>query len=347
MLTKHNYKNLKNSDISIGEGTDIFDCCKTPGPDDSKCNDCCYDTWKDELKKVNQSYSETLEQVDQMKKALTFVMERRNKFRTWLDELLKAEDLARSICNQLDIIATQSDKIWFNADKARSAIEILFCMIRDFYCRVDYIKKRYEELQRCITSNNDSSLVKGQGILKCLEDYFTKLEGLIKTRDELIKLIVEAIRLANLIRNNISTKENDNNYKPCEPGTPCNCESTDSYYGFKTIICEWYCSFKCDEECVPCSEPAPPTQTSQKQVGSGIKSSNPPESCELEPVFEFPICNDEYKCRVESMFKTDEKSVKELSDQLKEAQKQKESLQACKVSLEKAIAEVDPKARCK
>jgi hypothetical protein len=347
MLTKHNYKKLKDSDISIGEGTDIFDCCGGGGPDDSKCTDCCYDNWKDELKKVNQSYSETIEQVDQMKKTLTFVTERRDKFRKWLDELLKAEDMARNICHTLEIIAVQSDKIWLNSDKARSAIEILFCMIRDFYYRVDYIKKRYEELQRCIAGNNDSSLVKGQGILKCLDDYLVKLEAVIKTRDELIKLIVEAIKLANLIRNNISTKENDGNYKPCEPGAPCNCDSTDSHYGFKTIICEWYCSFKCDEECVPCAGEGTPTQAMAKSKGGGIKESNPPESCELEPIFDFPICNDAYKCKVENMFKEDEQSVKDLSGQLKEANKQKESLQACKTSLEKAIAEVDPKTRCK
>jgi hypothetical protein len=350
MLTKHNYKNLKDSDISIGEGTDIFKCCGSNPSDDPTCTDCCYDTWKDELKKVNQSYSETIEQVDQMKKKLTFVTERRNKFRTWLDELLKAEDMARNICHQLEIIATQSDKIWLNADKARSAIEILFCMIKDFYSRVDYIKKRYEELQRCIASNNDSSLVKGQGILKCLDDYLVKLEAIIKTRDEIIKLIVEAIKLSNLIRNNISTKENDNQYKPCEPGKPCNCDAeAESYYGFKAIICEWYCSFKCEEACVPCAQEGnTPTQQKQKQgITNSIKDACPPETCELEPTFEFPICNDSYKCCVEDMFKADEKSVKELSDQLKEANKKKESLQACKTSLEKAIAEVDPKARCK
>ncbi len=121
--------------------------------------------------------------------------------------MLKAEDLARAICNQLEIMAVQSDKIWLNAGKATSAIEILFCMIKDFYSRIDYIKKRYEELQRCITANNDPSLVKGQGLLKCLEDYYTKVEGVIKTRDELIKMMVDAVKLANLIRNNISTKE--------------------------------------------------------------------------------------------------------------------------------------------
>lgn len=347
MLTKHNYQSLKDSDISIGDGTDIFDCCRQEG-DDSGCTDCCYDNWKDELKKVNQSYSETVEQVDQMKKTLTFVTDRRDRFRKWLDELIKAEDLARNICHQLEIIAVQSDKIWLNADKARSAIEILYCMIRDFYNRVDYIKKRYEELQRCINSNNDSSLVKGQGLLKCLDDYFTKLEAVIKTRDEIIKMIVEAIKLSNLIRNHISTKENDGNFKPCEPGKPCNCEEGGiSYYGFKTIICEWYCSFECDEECVPCAEGGTTAKPQQKQVGSNIKEANPPETCELEPAFDFPICNDEYKCRVENMYKDDEKSVKDLADQLKEANKQKEALQACKTSLEKAIAEVDPKARCK
>jgi hypothetical protein len=347
MLTKHQYVRIKDSGVNIGEGSDIFKCCGSTTPDDSSCSDCCYDTWKDELKNVNQSYSEAVEHADQLKKNLSFLTERRDKFKKWLDELLKAEDLARAICNQLEIMAVQSDKIWLNAGKATSAIEILFCMIKDFYSRIDYIKKRYEELQRCITANNDPSLVKGQGLLKCLEDYYTKVEGVIKTRDELIKMMVDAVKLANLIRNNISTKENDPNFKPCQPGKPCQTsEGGTPYYGFKTVICEWYGAFKCDEECQPCHESGTPQQA-QKQANGGSKEPCVPETCELEPLFDFPICNDEYKCRIEKLFKEDEKMVKQLSAQLMEANKQKEALQACKTSLEKAIAEVDPKNKCK
>ena len=345
MLTKHNYQ---KSDTSFKEGK-IFDCCRKEVPGDSNCEDCCYDTWRDELKKVNQSYSESAEKYLQLKNSLTFITERRDKFKNWVDELLKAEDLARKICNQLEIIAVQSDKIWFNSIKAVEAIEIIFCMIRDFYMRVDYIKKRYDELQNCINANNDSSLVKGQGILKCLDDYFTKLDAVIKTRDEIMKMAVEAIKISNLIRNSISTSEANESYDPCNPGKPCSC-STDgpSIYGFKTIICEWYCSFGCDEECIPCAEGTVQVpQQSSKQVGTAIKDSKPTVSCELEPMFDFPICNDEYKCRVEKWYKTDEQCVKDLSNEVKEAIKEKESLQACKTSLEKAIAEVDPKKRCK
>lgn len=346
MLTKHNYQKTE-TDLQEGK---IFDCCRKDVPGDSGCEDCCYDSWKDELKRVNQSYSETVEKCQQIKNSLSFIIDRRNKFKTWLDELLKAEDLVKKICNQLEIIASQSDKIWFNSGKAVEAIEIVFCMIRDFYMRVDYIKKRYDELQACINANNDSSLVKGQGLLKCLEDYYAKLDGVIKTRDEIIKLAVEAIKISNLLRNHISTNDVTSEFDPCNPGAPCNC-STDgpSYYGFKTIICEWYCSFGCDEECVPCADKTTqPTQaSSQKQVGSGIKDAKPSEACELEPMFEFPICNDEYKCRVEKWYKADEQNVKDLSEELMEITKEKESLQACKSSLERAIAEVDPKKRCK
>ena len=344
MLTKHKYIKSEE-DLTKGK---IFDCCNTNVPGDTTCEDCCYDTWRDELKKVNQRYSEAVENSLQIKNSLTFITDRRDKFKTWMDELLKAEDLARKICNQLEIIAVQSDKIWYNSTKAVAAIEIVFCMIRDFYMRVDYIKKRYDDLQICINNNNDSSLVKGQGLLKCLDDYFIKLDAVIKTRDEIIKLAVEAVKLCNLIRNNISTSETIEGYDPCNTPKPCNC-TTDgpSFYGFKTIICEWYCSFGCDEDCVPCIENNGQPAPTQKTMGSGIGDSNPAVSCELEPTFNFPICNDEYKCRVEKWYKDDEQKVKDLSTTLKEATKEKEALQACKSSLQKAIIEVDPTNRCK
>ena len=341
MLTKHNYQ-ATEEDLTKGK---IFDCCNKDVPGDSNCEDCCYDTWRTELKKVNQQYSEAVENSLQIKNSLTFIADRRDKFKTWLDELLKAEDISRKICNQLEIIAVQSDKIWFNSIKAVDAIEIVFCMIRDFYFRVDYIKKRFDDLQTCINANNDASLVKGQGLLICLDDYFIKLDAVIKTRDEIIKVAVEAVKLSNLIRNNISTSEEIVGYDPCKPGLPCVSKPDVSYYGFKTVICEWYTSFGCDEECT--GIPATGTTAAVKQVGSAICDPNPPDTCELEPTFDFPICNDEYKGRVKKWYDKDEQKVKDLSNDLKEASKQKEALQACKTSLEKAIIEVDPKNRCK
>jgi len=43
----------------------------------------------------------------------------------------------------------------------------------------------------------------------------------------------------------------------------------------------------------------------------------------------------------------DEKKIKDLGNDLKESLKDKESLQACRDSLKKAVDEVNPKERCK
>jgi hypothetical protein len=356
MLTNHQYQ---PSDINLSDKeSDIFKCCRKDTPEDPTCSDCCYDTWKDELKSVVQQYNKVEEKAAQAKKKLSFATDKYQRFKTWLDELNKAEELARKICDQLEIIAGQSDKIWFNSCKAVDAIEILYCMLRDFYMQVDYIKKRYDELQNCINQNNDPALVKDKGILKCLTDYFARLNAIIITRDELIKSIVEAVKIANLIRNSISTQDCNDEFDPCDPNNkPCNCNETSaSYYGFKTIICEWYCSFGCDEACVPCgggTGTGNPGQSSASARSEG-PTTTPAEpvglcssECELEPGFGFPICNNPYKCELEDCYKKAEEDTKKAGEELKNANREKESLLACKQSLEKAIAEVDPSIRCK
>jgi hypothetical protein len=348
MLTQHNYIETK-VDIH-SDKSDIFKCCSSNTPEDPKCTDCCYDKWQDELKEVIQNFKREEERAIQAKKKFEFASEKSQRYKTWLDELKKAEELARQICYQLDIIASQSDKIWYNSIQAVRAIEILFCMLRDFYMQVDCIKKRYDTLWTCINSNNDPSLQsKDKGLLKCLSEYYKKLEEVIKTRDEIIIAIVDAVKISNLIRNSISTQDCPKDYNPCGDKKACNCDCApgDVYYGFKTIICEWYCDFKCDEPCGPVNNPK--QQTTNNSVQNNPISTNLnfcAANCELEPVFEFPFCNNPYKSELEECYKTSDTEASEAAESLMQANKSKEALWACKQSLEKAIAEVNPKNRC-
>lgn len=351
MLTQHHY-NPSNKDI--GEGSKIFDCCRIQPPDDPKCSDCCYDNWNDELKDVSARYTNTVEEVLQIQNRLTLVVDKRNRFKKWIDELNDAEEKARAISDQLEILANQSQKIWYSACKANEAIEILFCMIRDFYYQVDEIKKRYDSLQNCINNNTDPALVKDQGILKCLGEYYKKLEEVIKTRDELIKAVVEAIRLAQLIRNNISTRNcpcDDDNYDPCKKDKVCDCKEPGDFYGFKTIICDWYCAFHCNDTTRPCDDDEEVTKSKNQSAQQSNDSSNDPckqEICHLKPCFDLPICNNSnYKKTISELYEKDSKCVTNLSDKLKDKNKEKEALDACKKSLESAIKEVNPKERCK
>jgi len=341
MLTQHNYTNI---DPNWDKDT-ILECCQPNKPGTPPCSDCCYDSWEIELIKVNPAYNAIVELTNQYQKRVDFITARRDRYKSWVDEFTKAEKLARDICDQLGLIAVQSDKIWYNACDAEKAIEILFCMIRDIYMQVDELGTLYIDLQNCVTRNNDPALNKGQGIFKYLDDFKTKLDATVKTRDDVIKNIVLAVQLSSLIRNGISTRDcpkaSDPPYNPCAPDlTPCASINGTVYYGFKTVICEWYNDFACSVECTDS------TSTTTATTASTPTADNNPE-CELIPTFDFPICNNSFKNDVQSWVDADDTLLVTLVAQLNDAKKRREALLACKTSLDLAIKAVDPATRCK
>ncbi len=352
-LTKHPYEPTGND-----WDKDILECCGTD-PDNPGCVECCYDDWQTELKIVVQDYNQTVEDANQKQNKWNIIYARRNTYKSWVSELDKAEELAEDICNQLEIIALQSDKIWHNACKAVDAIEILFCMLRDFFMQLDNLILIYGDLQTCISKNNDSALVKGQGILKYLDDYKQKLDAVLKSRDDIIKSITDAIKLSNLIANYITTRDccaDDNCYDPCADNQkPCAGygKNGEKYYGFKTVICEWYNAFGCDVPCEDNNQQNQGNQTQQQhqhmnyQEDKNENECDDNKDCELTPTFDFPICKNNYKNCVEQWLEDDEAELKQLTKDLQNAKKKKESLSACKTNLENAIKAVDPKERCK
>lgn len=322
MLTVHNYQKLPdNWDDSTKE------CCDKEDPENPKGCDCCYDSWQDELKVVNLTYNESQEKARQLKDQLTVVADRRDRLKTWHDEMTKANDLARKICDQLEIMLDQTGKIAINTDLAVQAIKTLYCMIKDFYMQIDLIKTKYDRLLNCIKCLNNAALSTGQGIMKCLDEYGKKLEALIATRDELIKMLMEVIQIAWRINKNI-----------------------DVDFGFTTVITEWQtainCAVGCDDEGDPCPPPA------GAKAKSHASAAEPQEdsclgACDLVPIFQFPICKDPYYKCVDDQYIADKKEAEDLGKQLLTENKKKEGLLACKTSLESAIKEVDPKNRCK
>lgn len=347
MLTVHHYHKLNDN----WDKDSIKECCKTTTVDEQPCDDCGYDTWSDKLKQVSKYLKAKQEKSAQLQKKTDFLKSRRDTFKTWLDEMDEAQKQAQDICKQLELIATQSNKIWANSFLAVKAIQVLFCMIRDFYSQLDYLKERYDLLQKCIAKNPDPSLVAGQGIRKCLDEYGVKLDAIIKTCSDIIKAAVDAVRLSNLLRNNISTREWPVKYVPCvTPYDPCatlepDCPSHNHHHGFKTIICEWHRLFNCDEACNDDCSKAP--NNNQQISGNAPKANGCQDDCCELNTFRFPICNDDYRECVKKRYKDDDSSVKKIEVELKEVNKEKEALQACKNSLEAAIKAVDPAARCK
>ncbi len=321
MITKHKCEKVKETPWK----DKIKECCDKEDPDNPKGCDCCYDTWTEELKDVNTKYSEASEEALHVSMELAYIAERRDKLKIWYDELTKANDLSQYICDQLEVMQDQIEKVAKNTRYAIKAIKILYCMIRDFYMQIDLIKTKYDQIYSCIRCLNDPVLVPGQGILKCLEEYGKKLDIMIATRDELLKMVMAAIYLAYRINKNLAQE-----------------------YGLYMVIGEWRITFNCDEACGN----GDTAQSSYKAQSRGTQSKYEEEDhdeekkCKLAPRLKFPICNDPYYDKIKDKYDADKAKVSELAKNLIDLNKKKESLLACKQSLEGAIKEVDPKIRC-
>jgi len=331
MLTEHTYQKLpENWDSKIKE------CCDKENPDDPRGCDCCYDDWVEELKEVKVKYSAVEEKLNQLKKELSLVSERRDKLKKWYDELTIANELARKICHDLEVLLCQAGKVGTNTYLTVKAIRKLYCMVRDFYMQIDKIKTIYDKLMNCIKCLNNPALAPGQGIMKCLEEYGKKLDVVIATRNDLIKMLMEVIKIACRINKNI---EQD--------------------FGLSTVITEWKDAFHCEIACDDTTGGSSNQGQAQKYQSKGA-SQQPQQQqpqqqeetsclgvCDLIPMLNFPICKDPYYACVDEQYKKDKAKAEELAKEVLEESKKKESLLACKTSHEAAIKEVDPKVICK
>lgn len=293
-------------------------CCTTDPSDNPSGCDCCYDTWKAELKVVSRDYSKLSEQSYQLTEHQKFVAGERDKLKVWKDDLEKTNLLAKILCDQFKVISSQTEKICTNSEKSSRSIEILFCMIRDLYEQTDLIVTIWNQIDNCIKCLNSDDLPPDSGIRKCLGLYMVKVEAVLKTRTELIKSIMAAVKIATVLHEGICSE-----------------------YGFHKVITEWSEILNCDEKCSGSAEPLDPCADKSKMDEESLAK------CKLKPILTLPICNDSYYAWVKEKYDKDVVEADKLSDDLVEINKKKEGLAACLSSLTAAIKEVDPKELCK
>jgi hypothetical protein len=287
---------------------DGYRCCRPDPNDPQPCCDCCYDTWTNELKEVNLEYSQVSEQAKQLAEKYKLITEQRDKLKTWLDDLEKADQLVIAVCDQFQVMSSQTEKICINSKKTVEAVGILFCMIRDLFEQVDVLLTIYNQIDNCIKCLNSEYLPEGSGIRKCLSDYLIKLQAVIKTKAELIKAIMKAVKDVNVLHEGIC-----------------------SDYGLVAVLDEWLDILNCLEE----------------EKESGGKGDQGSSDCALTPKLTLPIHNDSYYQWVKDKYDADKAEAQQESKALVEINKKKESLAACQSSLTTAISQVDPKDLCK
>ncbi|MBX2924693.1 MAG: hypothetical protein KF746_21000 [Chitinophagaceae bacterium] len=294
----------------------VKQCCLPPEEENPGGCDCCYDEWTREYKQTVLDLNLKLEEAEQGNIRYKFLSERREMLKSWYEDLAKADELARVICGQFEVLEAQVDKAHENSAYAIDAINYLFCMIKGFYIKVDGVKTILEDLLACIQRLNNPEVNKS-GVYKSLQVYNEKLDALIKTRDEMIRLIILAIRISNLVEEELS--EN---------------------FGLQMVFACWKEKLKCkatDEKPDPCADPE-----------GEKKCTEIPKDCKFElPAVSFPISGSVYFKKIKKLYTCHvDLSNTELSN-LTILNKEKEELVARSESLKKAIEKTNPEQRCK
>ncbi len=313
----------------------IHRCCPEPPPHhpEPPCNpDCCYDVWNWELTQVNIKLKDIGCELTDAQKHLTVVTTRYGRLKLWHDELTKANELSFAICRQLKLIEGQLESICKNTCFAINAVEILYCMIKEFYYTVDCLQEKYESLMNCIKCLNIPSLNTTSGIGKVLSDYGTALSAVIGTRTALITLMMQVVAGA--------LKLHDELCDEC---------------GYQLLIghCResLHCGIPCEDEerhhhpaqlASPQQGYAPPqTGYGAPQPGNAPPQPTAEEFC-LAPMLTFPICNDPYYALIADLYKTEKKELDTLTDLVNDLNKEQVALTAIQQSLVKALKEVTP-----
>jgi len=297
---------------------DIYDCCeKNPG-DTPPSGDCCYDSWKKDLDQVTADWKIASTIAAHKQKHYDNTYAWYQKIKAWSDGWVATDEKADILCRQLELFITHLERICQVTGKTGTAIEILFCMTKDLYMRVDKLKEEYDELMQCINCLKSPDLAPGVGIVKCLTDYGVKLDAVIATRDDLILKIITALELAYSIDTDL-------------------CKD----FGLKQMLIYWRNIL----HCAGCDE----NSEGYKQQGKGgIKSmGSGGDCCDLDPVITFPIDQDPYYKSLQQETTDLKAKTDQLKQQLDKANEKRDALQAGKDSLTLAIQTVDPKTRCK
>jgi len=315
--------NYKNCEI-VDWDPKVKECCerKKPGgkPEDppTGTGDCCFDGWMEEYNEVTAQLNAADKEVTAITNHLNYMKTQRDFWKTWYDELTRADDAARKICHQLEILIHHLHRIEKNSALTVRSIRILYCMIRDFYMQLDHGKKKYDVLVNCVNSINNPGLPANQGIRLLIADYGKKLDAVIGTRDALFDAFIAAIDLANRIDRNLG-----------------------HHFGLHTLLQEWKKAFHCEEHCYGGNLEKPRHHHHHQVHGEGQI-----EDIGLEPMLDFPICDSAYYEEIETIYEEDSEVVDQLNTQLLEVTKLRDKYKAWKDGLDAVIKAVDPATRC-
>ncbi|HNE27643.1 MAG: hypothetical protein U0U46_15620 [Saprospiraceae bacterium] len=133
-----------------------------------------------------------------------------NEAKTWEDKItiywvniMRTEDLADTVVADLEKLTNQIECVCFNADQYTQAVRVLICCVKDVGLVLEYTTTEMRDLMAridCVKSK-EPALDASKSILKCLDDYRTKLDAALKQTLETLKLALGLLKTAQLVLN--------------------------------------------------------------------------------------------------------------------------------------------------
>ena len=290
----------------------------------------CIGKWKDEKDKAKRVLDEAIATVQAESDALKYALEWEGKLKSYSNSIYKSAEVADKLARQIKGFKAQVGLVCINAECTTQALEQLFCQVKEIFepCarELTTVMDRLIECLRCIT---DPALVRDEGILKVLQEFDLKLRELAAMQLDCLKLIIEALKCANVLFYAICPATGD---KTAEEEYFC-----DSLSDELKALCEMLgVHIKDDEDNADCDGVSEIEALGCSMLSDDCKSGSA-ALLQLVPVPKFPLTEDPYYTNTECQYQKAQEDKNAKKENLDKAKKEKESAQACYDSLVKAI----------
>ncbi len=288
----------------------------------------CLSTWKEELRKTSNALK--IEQAKSDKAQITYANASvwESKLKSYWTNIQKSNEIGIKISDELKSFKKHTDIVCQKTDCSVQALELIFCLIKEFFECTDDLKEKVSDLQKQIECRNEPGLnPQSSKVLQCLKNFSDKLDLAIAGQQELIKMVINVVKCAIQIHESICS-------------TPC---------GLRELLVKLIDIF---EGCGDQEEVQVSSKKGHKHEDHHKDEDpecGPDNSCnaKLEPVPVMPISDDPYYTGTEDQYnkaKSEKETYKKEADEAKE---KTETLASFKKSLEDAIAAAVEAKACK
>ncbi len=271
-------------------------------------NEDCIEKWKSDLHKASNALTKKQAKLNKAEAMYANAQMWAKKLEDLCTSLENTDGLSKDVLEEIGQIDSALETVCTNTACIREVLDILYCIIKDFYECTDALKQKLADIKREIECLNDPGLNANTSIvIKCIEDLCAKIDEALKTQQELIKKLIEVIRCASQLHASL-------------------CDSDCSLY---TLIKELERLFSTGPE--------------ENEADCNTDSCD----ATLQPKPSMPLDCDPYYEELKETSKKAESERETAAEERSTLRKKRDSLQSLKSSLEDAIEAAQAAKDCK